>query len=220
MALFSNLPWESLSRDKLKIVEAFTNWIGSPQAALANTMFNVYVIKQCHDRSEVTPDQIVKDAFYVLSCVNQYEYPSYTQTRLRRRWETDTERQVRQRARDKVLLYGLYRPLTRVYSGHYLPRDDIKDTRILLSNLAYQLRMYRRRGVYPQSINILWFLVAFVISLVTAFADLGDNTTAHSLALGLLLSWLPVLITMMIVDRNPSASTRCRVRHPLLNGSR
>jgi hypothetical protein len=78
------------------------------------------------------------------------------------------------------------------------------------SNLAFQLRLQRRKGVWPLAVTILWFLVAFAISIVTAFADLGDNTKAHSLALGLLLCWLPVVVVMAIVDRNPVSSTRCQ----------
>ncbi|KAK4984754.1 hypothetical protein LTR66_008388 [Elasticomyces elasticus] len=214
VALFSNLPYESLSTLKRKTVEAFTNWIGSPQAALANTMFNVLIIRTCQQRSDKKGEmtQEYRDAFYVLSCVNQYEYASYERNPWNRYW-TRQERDNRQKVRDQVLLYGLFRPLSKDTEDRRVhdPDTDISATRVLLYNLAFQLRMLRRRGVYPQFINIIWFLVAFTISLVTAFADLGNNTTAHSLALGLLLSWLPVLVTMMIVDRNPSASTRAGV---------
>ena len=37
-----------------------------------------------------------------------------------------------------------------------------------------------------------------------AFGQLGYNTTAHNLAIGLLLSWLPTFILCSIVDRNPT----------------
>ena len=185
IALFSNLPFDS-PRDKRKrrIFEAFTNWIGSPQSALASTMFNVHIIRECRTRAGNHPS-IYKDAYYVLSCINQYEYPSYAMNKIGRDREmpwSSEHRQVLQVARDEVVLYGLFRPLTKYGGGQpYLDAGDVRVLRVLLSNLAHQLRMYRRKGVYPQSINVLWFLVAFVISLVTAFADLGDNTTAHSL---------------------------------------
>ncbi|KAJ9643372.1 hypothetical protein H2199_004051 [Coniosporium tulheliwenetii] len=42
------------------------------------------------------------------------------------------------------------------------------------------------------------------------FGHLGENTTAHDLALGLLLGWLPVLILSSIVDRNPVAADDVR----------
>ena len=37
-----------------------------------------------------------------------------------------------------------------------------------------------------------------------AFNQLGGNAIAHDLALGLLLTWLPILMLMTIIDRNPS----------------
>ncbi len=52
------------------------------------------------------------------------------------------------------------------------------------------------------------FLGAFSLSVGLAFADLGAWTTAHSLALGLLVSWLPFLVMFTIVDRNPVSSIR------------
>lgn len=60
-------------------------------------------------------------------------------------------------------------------------------------------------------ISIIWFGIAFAFSIVIAFATLGDNSTAHSLALGLLLSWVPVVVFASVVDRNPTSDTRCRV---------
>jgi hypothetical protein len=59
--------------------------------------------------------------------------------------------------------------------------------------------------------NMFWFVIAFAIALVLAFGNLGDNTTAHSLGLGLGLVWLPALVFMTIVDRNPVSPIRCRV---------
>ena len=46
----------------------------------------------------------------------------------------------------------------------------------------------------------------------TAFAMRGDNSTAHDLALGCLLAWLPVFITSTIVDRNFTRPDRTRAR--------
>jgi len=56
----------------------------------------------------------------------------------------------------------------------------------------------------------VWFFVSFCVGLYSCFQNLGDYTTAHSLALGLLLSWLPVLVLMSIADRNPNGSDRCK----------
>lgn len=43
-----------------------------------------------------------------------------------------------------------------------------------------------------------------------AFGELGANETAHDLALGLLMAWLPVLVLVTIVDRNPIAPQAIR----------
>ena len=51
-------------------------------------------------------------------------------------------------------------------------------------------------------ISLFWFLSSLAFSIQAAFYDVGDNATAHNLALGLMLCWLPVLILTSIVDRN------------------
>lgn len=59
-------------------------------------------------------------------------------------------------------------------------------------------------------VSTMWFLFAFALSIQAAFGDLGQNTTAHDLALGCLLAWFPILIMGSIVDRNPIASEAIR----------
>jgi hypothetical protein len=61
-------------------------------------------------------------------------------------------------------------------------------------------------------ISIMWFLFAFALSIQAAFGDLGENTTAHDLALGCLLAWFPILIMGSIVDRNPIAAEAIRIK--------
>jgi hypothetical protein len=39
-----------------------------------------------------------------------------------------------------------------------------------------------------------------------AFGDIGSNYQAHNLAMGLFVSWLPILVLCSILDRNPVAS--------------
>jgi hypothetical protein len=56
----------------------------------------------------------------------------------------------------------------------------------------------------------MWFLFAFALSIQAAFGQLGENSTAHDLALGCLLAWFPVLIMGSIVDRNPVAAEAIR----------
>ena len=68
--------------------------------------------------------------------------------------------------------------------------------------LAAICREGRKKGIIPVYISLFWFLSSLAFSIQAAFYDLGDNATAHNLALGLSLCWLPVLILMSIVDRN------------------
>jgi hypothetical protein len=133
---------------------------------------------------------IARDLFYVLSCINQFELPEGS------------------RLRDMlhVLIYGLFRPLDR--NNNQPGSRDITVLRDLLGALAYQLRMLRRRGVVPTLVSLGTFFIAFVFSIVLAFGDVGDNTTAHSLALGLLFSWMPLLVVFTIIDRNPVSADR------------
>jgi hypothetical protein len=42
-------------------------------------------------------------------------------------------------------------------------------------------------------------------SLLLAFAHIGENTTAHNLALGFALCWITPLVVASVVDRNPTA---------------
>lgn len=244
IALFSNLPFESLNKRKVRsTLEALVNWIGSPQSAFTTTMFNIFQIRNCQ-RSVQPGDmrQQYVDSFFVLSCINQYYYARY-RTRIPKGvdvsmpavlapieksataavGETVGSRADRlERTRNRALFYGLFRPLS-VSGGGLIVRGpgmpgDVLETRYLLKSLAFQLRMLRRRGVYPMMFNMFWFVIAFAIALVLSFGSLGDNTTAHSLALGLGLVWLPALVFMTIVDRNPVSPTRCRVSESISAG--
>ena len=191
LALFSQLPYES-GEGTWKNFEAFINWIGAPASALTTTIFNMSMIQRAQKLSANDKGSVRTEAYYVLCCINQYEYP-YEDVQM-------------STARDRALLYGLLRPV-------YFDRTvgETRQLYALLDNLAFQLRLQRRKAVLPLVVNIVWFMVAFGISIAVAFTDLGDNTTAHSLALGLLISWLPILVIMAIVDRNPVNAGRCKI---------
>ena len=68
--------------------------------------------------------------------------------------------------------------------------------------LAQSFREERKKGVIPVLVSFLWFVFALGLSVELAFNDAGGNATAHDLALGLLVGWLPVLIVGCTVDRN------------------
>lgn len=72
--------------------------------------------------------------------------------------------------------------------------------------LATLIRKSRKKGVVPVFISLFWFVFSLEISIQQAFGDFGENRTAQNMALGCLLSWLPVLIFASIVDRNPNAA--------------
>jgi hypothetical protein len=66
----------------------------------------------------------------------------------------------------------------------------------------------RRRSVIPTLASLGVFLVAFVISVALAFAEIGEYRTGTPLILGLLYCWLPLLVIFTIIDRNPVSSER------------
>jgi hypothetical protein len=148
-----------------------------------------------------------KDAYYVLSCIGQFKLPRSTEEPFL-----------------DALLYGLFRPFVRIDEGEAVgaaadvPRQPIDVpgrraemwTTELIQEMAVQLRMLRRRGVYPAFISVFLFFVAYAVALVLAFANVGERTTAHSLALGILVSWLPLLVLFTILDRNPVSADRSR----------
>jgi hypothetical protein len=213
IALLAALPYESLHRrndgapwyeGKLaRTLAALLNWLGSPQTALTATLFNIHQIRKCmHATSSsgmgVSGDNelqhVKRDAYYVLSVLGQFKLK--TPNRLHDRFLV-------------VLTYGLFRPLISGGMETDVPLARSK-TRELLQEMAFQLRMLRRRGVYPTFVSIFVFFVAFGVSLVFAFADVGERTTAHSLALGILVSWLPLMVLFTILDRNPVSADRTK----------
>ena len=205
IALLSQLPYESSGARKSANVEALMNWVGAPGATLATAMHNILMIRRCsRSASEATDNRVSRyadDAYYVLSAINQYEFPGPSSNDANT-WTT----------RNTALIQGALAPLLRRGAGDgHIPDKKWERLQHITSNLAFQLRMQRRKAVWPLAVSIAWFLIAFVISIVTALADLGDNTKAHSLALGLLLLWLPVVVVMAIIDRNPVAAERCQI---------
>ena len=62
------------------------------------------------------------------------------------------------------------------------------------TKLAGTIRAFRKKGVIPVFVSALWFLLALAISIQSAFGDVGSNRTAHDLALGLLLAFLPIFV--------------------------
>ena len=91
--------------------------------------------------------------------------------------------------------------------------DDIRDSIVARrTELARNMREGRKKGVIPIFISFLWFVFALALTIELAFDDIGGNETAHNLALGLMVCWLPVLIVASTVDRNSVSADSIRER--------
>ncbi|EPS37085.1 hypothetical protein H072_9293 [Dactylellina haptotyla CBS 200.50] len=121
----------------------------------------------------------VRDSFSILCVMNQYKLSSSLPI---------SESTLR-----KNILTALF--LTDLSSRKF----GVDATR---TAVAAELRRLRKRGVVPILASLGWYFFALAISMYKAFGDVGDNATAHNLALGLLMGWLPVLVAAAVVDRN------------------
>ncbi|KAK0751960.1 hypothetical protein B0T18DRAFT_458127 [Schizothecium vesticola] len=198
-----------------RTVWALLNWLGSPQVAMTATLFNIYQIWRCSRAAttkETPPDRLKTDAYYVLCCIGQFEFPMGPSAEVR--------------TADgflETMVYGLLRPICddEAPTIPHVPtemelRRRVANTRAkemtasLLQSIAFQMRTLRRQGVFASFASIFLFYIAFAVSVVLAFADIGERTTAHSLAFGMLISWFPLLLLFAILDRNPTSAGRSR----------
>lgn len=79
--------------------------------------------------------------------------------------------------------------------------------------LARIVRRGRKKGVIEVFLSEALFMIALAISIYAFFNETGSTKTVHELGIGLLLSWLPVLVLSSITDRNPVAADE--IRHQL-----
>ncbi|KAF4534903.1 Glutamine-dependent nad(+) synthetase protein [Lasiodiplodia theobromae] len=186
-----------------RTVLAIARWVGSPMASLAYILWNIKVSAKCAlmvDMATRCDEDItnqdshfasIRDSFYILTTMNQYT--------MRRSEALNKEAE------------GLLR-IVLFSKDIQLRGKDGKEKRLneVRQNLARRFRAARRRGVVPVFVSTGWFLFSIGISIQASFGQLGQNATAHDLALGLLLAWLPVLILCSIVDRNPVAAEDIR----------
>ncbi|KAL9004935.1 MAG: hypothetical protein Q9188_002254 [Gyalolechia gomerana] len=109
-------------------------------------------------------------------------------------------------AGEKLLKIAIFSDALQIQPKHGSTQTLVERRRIL----ARTLRETRRRGVVPVFVSLGWFLFSLALSIQNAFELMGDNQTAHDLALGLLLAWFPVFLLATIVDRNPVGADRIR----------
>lgn len=191
MGTFLQAPFEG--NHFRKTMCAIVRWVGSPIASLSYILWNIKIIGKCallSDMSTLFKDylrddhaQEMRDSLYILSVMNQYTF---------------------KRGIDVTEAASLLRIALFADSIHEV---DLKWRR---RELAKALREGRKRGIVPVFITLMWFVFALAISIQSAFGEVGGNTTAHDLALGLLLAWFPVLVLSSIVDRNPVLTSTTR----------
>lgn len=186
---------------------ALIRWVGSPIASLSYILWNIKVTGRCAmivdmaTRYEDVPGPEsefanMRDSMLILSVMNQYS----------------TRFTTCGKAAEKLLRIALFSNSLQLSS---VADENRRSLVMRRRKLATTLRSGRRRGIVPVFITVMWFLFALGISIQGAFGHLGTNHTAHDLALGLLLAWLPVLTLCSIVDRNPAAADNTRLK---LNG--
>jgi len=147
----------------------------------------------------------IRDSFYLLNVMNQYVIPAATKLHkkeaegllrialfskdLRLIKESNTQAQHMTALRPARPFISGRRSTTdpSPQAAPELEEEDALD--LIRQDLAHELRAWRRRGVVPVYVSMMWFLFSLVISLQSAFNLAGQNAQAHDLALGLSLSW-------------------------------
>ncbi|KAK5158600.1 hypothetical protein LTR04_005213 [Oleoguttula sp. CCFEE 6159] len=130
----------------------------------------------------------IRDSFYILMTMNQYTMNPWIPLK---------------KEAEGLLRIALFSKDLRLHKESRRLQEVRRD-------LAADLRGRRKRGAVPVYISTMWFLFSLGISIQSAFGYVGENATAHDLALGLMLAWMPVLILCSIVDRNPVAADDIR----------
>ena len=109
-------------------------------------------------------------------------------------------------AAEKLLRIALFSDSLRLTAA-----DDRTDSLIRTrQEIARVIRSGRKKGVIQVFLSEALFVVALAISIYGAFNEIGSNETAHELGIGLLLSWLPILVLSSATDRNPVAADEIR----------
>ncbi|MCJ1335275.1 hypothetical protein MMC09_000543 [Bachmanniomyces sp. S44760] len=203
IGLMIQAPFES--NHLKRTIYALIRWMGSPIASLSYILWNIKVSAKCalmvdmaSTYGEVPEDPNsqfaqMRDSFYILSVMNQYSIKRGLPA-------VETEKLIR------IALFS---------DRLQIEPIDGEDLTIVEKRreLAQGIRAGRKRGVVPAFVSLAWFIFSLALSIQQAYGSLGQNATAHNLALGLLMSWMPVLILSSIVDRSPIAEDD--VRHKL-----
>ena len=142
----------------------------------------------------------IRDSFYILMAMNQFAVKPLPYEK------QEAEGLLR------IVLFSKDLRLIEHEGKHQIKQRNLAAKR---ADLAEALRKRRRRGVVPVFVSTMWFIFSLALSIQGAFGFVGENATAHDLALGLLMGWLPVLVLSSIIDRNPLSADDVRDK---LNG--
>lgn len=138
----------------------------------------------------------IRNSFYILTIMNQFSIRKIPDVRLEA---------------EGLLRFVLFSKDLRLV-GKDPAKPKQKDLAQRRQELAKSIRSRRRRGVVPVFVSTLWFLFSYALSVQSAFGLVGENATAHDLALGMLLGWMPILVLCCIVDRNPLSTDDVKER--------
>lgn len=224
IGLLLQAPYESNGR-KWKNLYLTIRWIGSPIASLTCTMWNIRVsayllffgrLGGLADGCQITGKcALLVDmatGYEALDTPSASEGLSGTPSTSSPPAQGGDNQSVFEQIRDSFYLLSVVNQFTFHDDGsleqilRFALFDPSPTTVGLRRTLAAKFRRQRRRGVVQVLITLLWFLVVLLISIQRAFSRLGENATAHDMALGLLLGWFPVLVASTVVDRNPTDS--------------
>ena len=182
LGLLVQAPYES--NQAWQTMLSLCRWSGSPIAALSYILWNIKVTGKCAlmvdmatRYNEYPPEgsdfSMMRDSLYILCIMNQYT----------------PKQSLPPIEAERLLRLALF--------SNMLPFNGSEDCRSIIkrrTELAQNFREGRKKGVIPVFISFLWFVFALALSIQLAYSNIGGNETAHNLALGLLVGWLPILV--------------------------
>ncbi|MCJ1266148.1 hypothetical protein MMC22_006030, partial [Lobaria immixta] len=191
IGLLVQAPFES--NQAWRTILALCRWIGSPISTLSYILWNIKVTGKCALMMDMAckydefPEQgsefsQMRDSLFILCVMNQYSpKPSLPPIEA-----------------ERLLRLALFSNMLSL-DGSTESKQSLVKRR---TEMAQNFREGRKKGVIPVFVSFLWFVFALGLSIQIAFGDIGANETAHNLAVGLLVGWLPILILASTVDRN------------------
>ncbi|KAL8799579.1 MAG: hypothetical protein Q9182_005790 [Xanthomendoza sp. 2 TL-2023] len=201
IGLLVQAPFES--NQAWRTILLLARWVGSPIAVLSYILWNIKVTGKCalmvdmatkYDEYPASDSEFshMRDSLYILAIMNQYSVaPGIPPVEA-----------------ERLLRLALFSNLLRLPESPNDPTSLVKRRIELASNL----REDRKKGVIPVFVSFLWFVFSLGLSIDLAFTDIGTNQTAHNLAIGFLMGWLPILVLASTVDRNLVSADAIRTK--------